>query len=218
MSPDSTAWQFSPGEGGEIPVAITYAPNQNLSNFFNQLDTIKSSGDFNVPMKLPPPPKVTMPPGSPTGPLGGSVLGGGLSRSPSGVVRSVGQLDTLSRLLAAIRKQESSGNYQARNSMSGAAGGYQVMPSNFVSTGSGWDMEALGHDVSLSQFLSSPQIQDQIARYKLGQYLKQFGSPEAAAVAWYGGPGAVKNMYSKTTQAGGYPSLYAYWQSVLAKM
>lgn len=199
-------------------MAITYAPPGSLSNFMNQLDTIKSSGNYDVPMKLPPAPKPVMPQGGPTGPMGGTALGGGLSRSTSGVVTSQGQPDTLSRLLAAIRGQESSGNYQARNSMSGAAGGYQVMPSNFIQNGSGWDMEALGHDVTLNEFLSSPQIQDQIARYKLGQYIKQFGSPEAAAAAWYGGPGAVSHMYDKSPQAGGYPSLYAYWQSVLSKM
>ena len=131
---------------------------------------------------------------------------------------SQGASGLLSRLVHAIKSQESGGDYRARNGLSGAAGGYQIMPGNFIQSGSGWDMEALGRDVSLNEFLNSPQIQDQIALYKLGQYLRRYGSPEAAAAAWYGGPGAVSHMYDRNPQAGGYPSLYAYWKSVLSKM
>lgn len=199
-------------------MAIAYAQSPSLTNFMNQLDTIKSQGDYNLPMKLPPPTIPNPISGGPVSPSDG--LGGALgtfdpTRHP---VASQGGSDTLTRLLAAIRKQESGGNYSARNSMYGASGAYQILPSNFTQSGSGWDMEALGHDVSLQQFMNSPQIQDAIATYKLSQYLKQYGSPAAAAVAWYGGPGAVSHMYDKSSQAGGYPSLYAYWQSVLSKM
>jgi hypothetical protein len=199
-------------------VAITYGASPTLSNFFDQLDTIKSAGNFNVPMKLPPPPKIKIP----VAPLGGVAIGPGMSRSPGGKVTTQGQHGpsggTLEALRRAIEKQESGGNYSARNSMYGAAGAYQILPSNFTQVGSGWDMEALGHDVSLAQFMASPAIQDAIAKYKLNQYLKQYKSAAAAAVAWYGGPGAVSHMYDRTSQAGGYPSLYAYWKSVLSKM
>ena len=140
--------------------------------------------------------------------------GGGYA--PSTSTGTVGLAD-IDRLVKAIKAQESGNNYRARNSMSGASGAYQVMPSNITGVRSGWDWEALGRDISMSQFMNNPVLQDQIAKYKLGQYLKQYGAA-GAAVAWYGGPGAVKNMYSKTTQAGGYPSLYAYWQAVLRRM
>jgi hypothetical protein len=95
-------------------------------------------------------------------------------------------------------------------------GGYQIMPFNIFG-GSEWDRRALGRDVSRSEFLNNPAIQDAIAKWQLGNYLKKYGAA-GAAVAWYGGEGSVKNMHSRTTQAGGYPSLYEYWQSVLSKM
>lgn len=199
-------------------MAVTFSQSPNLTNFLNQLDTIKSQGNYNLPMKLPAPPLPSTIGQGPVSPSNG--MGGALGTfDPTGhPVAPQGGTDTLSRLMAAIKKQESGGNYGARNSMYGAAGAFQILPSNFTQSGSGWDMEALGHDVTLQQFMNSPQIQDAIARYKLSQYLRQYGSPAAAAVAWYGGPGAVSHMYDRNPQAGGYPSLYAYWQSVLSKM
>lgn len=180
----------------------------NFDNFVNELNNITSKGRYDVAPKLKPvkpkPITLTMPglPASNTS----STPGGG---SPKGG-------SELDRLMRAIRSQESNNNYSAYNSMYGASGAYQILKSNFAGSG-GWDREALGYDVSYSQFMNSPQIQDAIARYKLGQYLSKYGAA-GAAVAWYGGPGAVKNMYSTTTQTGGYPSIYAYWNSVLSKM
>jgi hypothetical protein len=173
-----------------------------FSNFMNELNTIRSQGQFDVAPKLKPVQPKTININSPTlsGYSGGGVSGG----------------DTLSKLMKAIRSQESGGNYGAYNSMYGASGAYQILKSNFANPG-GWDKEALGRDVSYNEFMNNPQIQDAIARYKLGQYLSKYGAA-GAAVAWYGGPGAVANMYSHSTQAGGYPSLYAYWNSVLSKM
>jgi hypothetical protein len=114
--------------------------------------------------------------------------------------------------MRAIRGQESGGNYRATNP-SGATGAYQILRSNFERSGSGWDREALGRDVSYSQFVNSPAIQDAIAKYKLGQYMKSRGMAGAAAT-WYGGDWGYKNMYSKKPQ-NGYPSMYAYVQAIL---
>jgi hypothetical protein len=176
----------------------------NLStNFNNNLAKILSKGSFNESMKLPPPPKpkvmdfVAGLPGMKGPDLGSIGSGGG----------------NLEKLMRAIRSQESGGNYGAVNRDSGAMGAYQIMPFNLNS----WSQSALGHSVSRGQFMSNPQIQDAIARWQLGNYLKKYGAA-GAAVAWYGGPGAVSNMYSRKTQTGGYPSLYAYWTSVLRKM
>lgn len=180
--------------------------SNQFGSFIDELNNISSKGQYNVAAKLKPikPKTINM-----SLPALQAQQGGGLS--------NLGGSDQLSRLMKAIRSQESGGNYNAYNSMYGASGGYQILKDNFVPTGKGWDMEALGRDVSYHEFMNSPAIQDEIARYKLGQYLAKYGAA-GAAVAWYGGPGAVSNMYSKSTQTGGYPSIYSYWQSVLSKM
>lgn len=175
-----------------------------FTSFLNELGNIKAKGAYDVAPKLNPVKPRTINITNPT--LQYSATGGG----------GGGGGNELDRLMRAIRSQESGNNYRAYNSMYGASGAYQILKSNFANSG-GWDREALGRDVSYQEFMNNPQIQDAIARYKLGQYLAKYGAA-GAAVAWYGGPGAVKNMHSKTTQAGGYPSLYAYWTSVLSKM
>jgi hypothetical protein len=185
---------------------VGYQPfDPNISKGFqDNLASIINKGSFNPQMKLPAPPKPK------TADIFGSLPG--LGKDPNAVnSSSLNVGGDLGRLMAAIRNQESGGNYGARNSMSGASGAYQIMPFNINGSG-GWDMEALGRNVSMQEFMNNKALQDKIASYKLGQYLSKYGA------AWYGGPGAVKNMYSKTTQAGGYPSLYAYWTSVLRKM
>lgn len=180
--------------------------SNQFQNFMGELSNITSKGAFDVQPKLKPvqpkPIQVNMPAyQSPATPIGGGINSGGTD---------------LDKLIRAIRSQESNNNYKAINKDSGALGGYQIMPFNLFG-GSEWDRKALGRDVSRDEFLNNSQIQDAIARWQLSNYLKKYGAA-GAAVAWYGGPGAVKNMYSKTTQAGGYPSLYEYWKSVLAKM
>lgn len=126
------------------------------------------------------------------------------------------------KFLRAITGQESGGNYRAVNGQTGAMGFAQVLPSNINGRHTGWDYEALGRDISPSQFLASPQIQQQIVQYKLRQYYAKYG-PAGAAVAWYAGPGTADSYM----RAGGvgfgrpqadYPSIAAYVQQVLARM
>lgn len=125
-------------------------------------------------------------------------------------------------LVSSIGSKESSNNYGAVNRQSGAMGKYQIMPSNIIGSGRGWDYEALGRDITTSQFMHSPEIQEQIARYKLQQYYNKYG-PAGAAIAWYAGPGAA-SKYQNTgyvsggKQAGGYPSVNAYMQAILNGM
>lgn len=190
-------------------MAVTFKPNENLTNMVQELQNIGSKGHYSVAPKLPKPKGPTA-----LSPFGGLPPGLGASRGVTG--GTGGASGSLGSLMRAIKSQESGSNYRAVNPDSGALGGYQIMPFNLFG-GSEWDRKALGRDVSRSQFLGSPQIQDAIARWQLGNYLKKYGAA-GAAVAWYGGPGAVSNMHSRRTQTGGYPSLYAYWNSVLAKM
>lgn len=140
--------------------------------------------------------------------------------SPNYNVQNGAAKGGFSGFLNAISGQESGGNYKARNSSTGAMGKYQIMPGNITGTHSGWDYEALGRDVSVGQFLGSPQIQEAIAQYKLKSYYDKYG-PAGAAVAWYAGPGAVsgymKNPSAYTNPQGAYPSIAAYVQQVLGR-
>lgn len=117
------------------------------------------------------------------------------------------------RFIQAISGQESGGNYGAVNSDSGALGKYQIMPSNLAGPG-GWDQEALGRNISTQDFLSSPKLQEAIARYKLRQYYNQYG-PAGAASAWYSGD---PNKWNSRTPQGNYPSIHAYVQAILRAM
>lgn len=78
----------------------------------------------------------------------------------------------------AVAAQESDGDYNATNSRTGAFGKYQIMPENWAS----WAKEAgLGENAEMS-----PENQEVVAKYKLGQYFDKYGA-EGALVAWYAG-------------------------------
>ena len=124
----------------------------------------------------------------------------------------------LQAFLQAISTQESGDNYNAVGVDTGgghrAYGKYQIMDFN-IDGPEGWDMEALNRNISVEEFLNSPELQEKIARYKLRSYFKQYG-PEGAAKAWYAGPGnAFAN--SNSPQYGG-PSINGYANSVLSHM
>lgn len=111
--------------------------------------------------------------------------------SPAGGAQGGSVID---RVMSSLRQLESGGRYDAVNSkdpLGGAQGAYQILAGNFVNPG-GWDKEALGKDITLQDFMANPQIQDQIARHKVGQYLDQYGV-QGVPLAWNGGPGAVGN-------------------------
>lgn len=186
-------------------------PDPNVSNDYQtNLAKILNKGQFNEQMKLPKPPKpgvLNFSLGLPTAPTPTNSSSNGGGFGPTGNT-------SLDQLMRAIRGQESGGRYGATNP-SGASGAYQILRSNFEKAGSGWDMEALGKDITYNQFMNSPAIQDQIARYKLGQYLKSRGAAGAAAT-WYGGDWGYRHMYDKKPQAG-YPSMYEYVMAILRR-
>lgn len=120
--------------------------------------------------------------------------------------------------MQAISQQESGGNYGIVNPDSGALGKYQIMPGNI----SGWSKAALGHSVSRSAFLGSPDIQEAVAKYQLQQYYQKYG-PAGAAVAWYAGEGNAKKYVASggkgyNRKQGKYPSVSKYVQDILKKM
>lgn len=116
----------------------------------------------------------------------------------------------------AIAKQESGNNYNAKNKQSGALGKYQIMPSNIPA----WSKEALGYSVTAQQFAASPQIQDQVAQFKLNQYYAQYGAA-GAAIAWYAGPAAANNYMNtgviSNKSQGGNPSVQQYVNSIVGR-
>lgn len=120
--------------------------------------------------------------------------------------------DVLVRTKQAIAGNESGGRYDAVGPDTGsgkrAYGKYQVMDFNVGP----WTQEALGRPMTPQEFLASPQAQEAVADFKLGQYIKQFGSPEAAARAWFAGPGGMNNTAAKDvlgTTVGGYSQKFS---------
>lgn len=126
---------------------------------------------------------------------------------------------SLGKLMRAIATQESGGNHELINQGSGASGKWQVMPANIPS----WSMAALGREVSRQEFLSSPEIQQQVVKHRLGLYLKQESTPgrseeeiiRRVASLWYSGQARLWNntkpQYSNGRQ---YPSIAEYTASV----
>ena len=115
-------------------------------------------------------------------------------------------------LVAAIGGQESGGNYNAKNGRTGASGKYQIMPDNWPS----WSQEA-GLPAGAEM---TPENQEIVARFKLKQYYDKYGA-RGAAIAWYGGEGALKySAYAMNRKQGNgdEPSINEYADSVLARM
>ena len=137
--------------------------------------------------------------------------------NPAGPSRSGPVGKNFDSFMQAISKQESGGNYGAVNKDTGASGKYQIMPSNIGP----WAREALGKNVSVSQFRNSPQIQEAIAKNKLKEYYNKYGA-QGAAIAWYAGPGAaekfVRSGQSSNRSEGKYPTVTGYAAQVLKKM
>ena len=146
----------------------------------------------------------------------------GLAKPEVKTAPTIGKAETkpdINRLMSAIATQESGGNHELINNDSGASGKWQVMPENIPS----WSKAALGHEVSLNEFLSSPQIQKDIVKHRLGLYLNQqnqAGRSEAEVIrrvasAWYSGqPKLWNNTRPQYSNGREYPSIAEYTASV----
>lgn len=112
----------------------------------------------------------------------------------------------------AIAGQESGGDYGAVNGRTGASGKYQIMPENWPA----WAEEAgIGADAEMT-----PENQEIVARYKLGEYYDKYGA-RGAAIAWYAGEGALdysEEALNRKQGKGDEPSINEYADSVLARM
>lgn len=110
----------------------------------------------------------------------------GAEVAPSGLPRITITPERRSAFADAISSVESGGNYKAIGPDTGggnrALGKYQVMASNVGP----WSREVLGREVTPQEFLSNPQLQDQIFSAKFGSYVEKYG-PEGAAKAWFAG-------------------------------
>ena len=127
----------------------------------------------------------------------------------TGFAENISDLDAL---LRAIGGQESGGDYGATNSRTKAFGKYQIMPENWPS----WSREA-GLPEGAEQ---TPENQEIVARYKLGEYLQKYGA-EGAAAAWYGGEGAVnwgEDARNRKQGNGDEPSVNEYVAQVMGRI
>ena len=127
----------------------------------------------------------------------------------NGFTENISDLDAL---LRAIGGQESGGDYGATNSRTKAFGKYQILPSNWPS----WSREA-GLPEGAEQ---TPENQEIVARYKLGEYLQKYGA-EGAAAAWYGGEGAVNwgaDARNRKQGNGDEPSVNEYVAQVMGRI
>ena len=97
---------------------------------------------------------------------------------------SATQIDSF---MASIRTIESGGRYTVlgpQTRYGRPRGAYQILDSNWAA----WAKEAgiAGAD------WRDPRAQDRVARYKMLQYYRAYGSWDAVAVAWFAGPGRAK--------------------------
>lgn len=102
------------------------------------------------------------------------------------------------RAAGAIAGIESGGKYDAVGPVANekgnrAYGKYQIMDFNVGP----WTQEVLGQAMTPQQFLTNPQAQDTVFKAKFDQYVKKYGSPEAASRAWFAGEGGMNNPNAK---------------------
>lgn len=117
--------------------------------------------------------------------------------NPAGITNK----QTFNMFRRAIAQQESGGDYGATGIWidgDRAYGKYQIMGNNVGN----WTKEVLGTAMTPQQFLQNHKAQEQVARAKLWQAYRTYGSPRQAAMSWYGGAGAIENPYPEVKQYG----------------
>lgn len=142
------------------------------------------------------------------------------------VNRSLEIIGTISpaRLLKAVSTQESNGNYKAYNAISKgsnnpALGKYQILWTTVLD----WARRAgMPAPRSKQEFLNNPKYQEALARWAVGDYIRQASQytkdPKIAirmvAAMWYGGAGSIK-LYDSTGEQYGGPPFREYTTNIL---
>lgn len=123
-------------------------------------------------------------------------------------------MSDLQTFMAAIRQQESGGNYGAYNAGSGAAGAYQFTYGTWQYA---MGLAGLGGTfyANLPANDAPASVQDAAAAALMSLYYNDYGhSWYNVAEAWYGGPGAVG--HPNWGGGPGYPTVGQYADSVIA--
>lgn len=114
------------------------------------------------------------------------------------LVNSSGPLGGMEDWKRAIAKIETGGHGNPYGALgpwtSGdrAHGKYQVMGANIPE----WTKRALGKSLTPEQFLADPTAQERVFEKIFGDYVKKYGSAEAASRAWFAGEGGMNNRYA----------------------
>lgn len=119
----------------------------------------------------------------------------------------------IDNFMAAIRQQESGGNYTIGPNSAGASGAYQF---TFGTWQDALALAGMANTVYYGKqaYLAPASVQDAAARALMTQYYNQFGqSWFNVAEAWYGGPGAVGNP--NIGGGPGFPTVGQYAQDVI---
>jgi murein DD-endopeptidase MepM/ murein hydrolase activator NlpD len=138
-------------------------------------------------------------------------------------------LEPLNTLVAAVYPaivgQESGGDHTASNQASGkeAIGTTQVMEYNVEP----WSQQALGKDISISDFRNSPDLQRQVSLYELYQVSAEQMATSGmntelamrrVAAVWYSGDPNREKDYSPIPNQPDSPSVGAYVDAVIERM
>jgi murein DD-endopeptidase MepM/ murein hydrolase activator NlpD len=136
-------------------------------------------------------------------------------------IASAGGAINLAALREAIKSQESGGNHRAINDRTGAAGAWQILPSNIPN----WSRQCLGQSVSISQFIDDLTTQQKIVECKLGEYASTHQGisnteemlVRRVASTWYSGNGDLYDSGRPQGPSGKEPSIRAYTVSIWEK-
>jgi hypothetical protein len=125
----------------------------------------------------------------------------------------------LNGLMSSIISQESSGKSDLQHPVSKAVGLGQVLPSNIPT----WTKEAFGQELTVEQFINSPDAQFYTIRYKLFDYYRRaiaassgdlYLAVRRVGSQWYSGQA---DLYDSTTPVATGPSIRDYTMQILGR-
>ena len=123
-------------------------------------------------------------------------------------------IDNFMRAISGQESGSEEGDYDLTNPDSGAAGRFQIMPSNW----SAWAQDAgLPADAPMT-----PENQERVARNKMLEYYREYGNWRDVASKWYSGRAVSelsKEDYNAPNYSNGneYPSISEYVESVMTR-